>query len=80
MTCKICGDAAVYNYDLKQIICSACADGVAPKISRDEFDSRYWGDGDSAVPNATKREFYDDYLASKLNFDEYLKQTSVIGY
>ena len=74
--CRICGDEnANYNDSLKQIICSRCAEGTPMKITRQEFDERYWDSSDE-VPKSVKREFYEDYLSSVYAFDMYKQLTS----
>ena len=79
MTCKICGDenTATYRPSKRQTLCSGCNAGTPAKLSRPEFERRYWRAGDvSTVPECTRREFYSDYLCSNLSYAAYESSTS----
>jgi hypothetical protein len=46
------------------------------KLSREDFDKRYWNSKTEPLPPAsTRREFYADYVNSGLSFTEYKRQT-----
>lgn len=46
------------------------------KLTREQFETRYWGKGAATVPASTRREFYSDYRESGMAFDKYKASTS----
>ena len=76
--CAICGDESGVKYypGKYNALCPSCAVDTPDKIHRDNFNVAYWGKGWEDVPQSTRREFYDDYLASTCTLDEYIKQTT----
>lgn len=75
--CNICGhQEASYASHQRQVLCKACIKETPHKLSRADFDVKYWGDNVITVPASTRKEFYDDYLASKFCFDDYKKATT----
>lgn len=77
MYCKICGDENNISYrpGRRQVLCDTCAKDTPVKVSRSSFDRQYWGN-DPTVNESIKREFYEDYLASKNTLPEYIKATT----
>ncbi len=50
------------------------------KLTREEFDKRYWKDkGPENVPASTRREFYSDYRESGKSYRDYWEETTSIG-
>lgn len=50
------------------------------KLTREEFDKRYWQDeGPENVPASTRREFYSDYRESGKSYRDYWEETTSIG-
>lgn len=81
--CRICGDeaGAEYRPKARQTLCPSCAADTPAKVGRVEFDAAYWVDVDGKPaadeqPAAIRREFYEDYLASNLNLEQYIKRTT----
>ena len=50
---------------------------TAKRLTRAEFERRYWRGGANTVPAMTRREFYSDYLESGQSFAAYQRSTSV---
>lgn len=46
------------------------------KLTREDFEKRYWGKDAATVPAATRREFYSDYRESGMAFAKYKATTS----
>jgi hypothetical protein len=46
------------------------------KLTREQFEKRYWGAEAHTVPAMTRREFYSDYRESGQSFAAYKKSTS----
>jgi len=78
MYCRICGsEKDVKFYPAKrQSLCKWCAADTPSKLSRDEFEKRYWGAEVDTVPTFFRREFYSDYLASDCDMEKYIDQTT----
>jgi hypothetical protein len=50
---------------------------MSRRMTREEFDRRYWkSEGPENVPASTRREFYSDYKESGLSFAAYVRQTT----
>ena len=80
MQCSICGsDKAKYYVKQRQVLCRSCLADTPEKLSKSEFDQKYWGSPEE-VSSFIRIQFYDDYKASNLNFDDYKKQTTKINY
>ncbi len=47
------------------------------KLTREEFEKRYWGKDAHTVPYMTRKEFYSDYRESGLSFAAYKKSTTM---
>lgn len=77
MMCRICGtEKKVKFYPSKrQALCQYCAEDTPPKVGRESFEAKYWGAEVSNVPDAIRREFYSDYLASSCNVEQYMADT-----
>lgn len=76
MYCRICGDeTATYRPSKRQTLCDSCSKDTPVKVSRSSFDAQYWHN-DTSVLESTKREFYEDYLASECTLPEYIKATT----
>jgi hypothetical protein len=74
--CRICGaDGAKYQPRKRQALCAWCYGSTPNKLSRAEFDRRYWGSEWEGTPESIRREFYSDYLASSCTFTAYVKHT-----
>lgn len=76
MNCRICGtenNVQLYAGN-RGILCADCAADTPEKIGKAEFVRRYF-DGET-VSDFIAREFYDDFRASNLTFDEYKKATT----
>ena len=70
--CTVCANATD-----NAMMCDQCADETPDKMSRAEFDIKYWGVSDwGDVPECTRREFYSDYRVSKHTLDEYVLVTT----
>ncbi len=81
MFCNICGsedDIKIYPGKGWKRLCRSCAHETPIKFSRKHFDELYWvgRPGVDTVPQSTRREFYDDYLCSTLNFKDYVAHTT----
>lgn len=76
MYCKICGDEKNVKFYPKkrQNLCFSCSQDTPKKVSRENFDAKYWGKKEE-VSEGTKKSFYEDYLASKYTLKEYLDAT-----
>jgi hypothetical protein len=83
--CRICGDERGTEYRERSgmVLCKSCHREAPGKVCRAAFDQLYWpGASDDYrspdyVPESTRREFFDDYLASKCrSVEEYLRQTT----
>lgn len=79
MYCRVCGDKRNVQYRLgkRQSLCDSCNADTPVKVSRESFDKAYWKN-DPTVSQSTKREFYEDYLASECTLPEYIKQTTFV--
>jgi len=77
MMCRICGaEKKVKFYPSKrQALCPLCAEDTPSKVSRETFDTKYWGQEANSVPDAIRREFYSDYLASNCDVEQYMADT-----
>ena len=78
MYCRICGDEdRVKFYPAKrQSLCPHCAKDTPANVGREAFDAKYWATGDD-VPQAIRRDFYEDYLASRhSSVAKYLEATT----
>ncbi len=67
MHCKICGtenQTVRYRNAQRQTLCSFCVKGMPAKMDREAFDNLYWNGRPQDEPEAIRREFYEDYLAS----------------
>jgi hypothetical protein len=69
MYCRICGDESSVEYRdrSRMFLCASCHADTPRKATREEFDRVYWGQGPEAdsVPEGTKRDFFEDYKASR---------------
>lgn len=77
--CRVCGseDGVKHYPDQRMHLCKSCLEGTPPKISKQEFDAKYWSDVKYGhVGEGMKREFYEDYLTSKHTFEEYVYKTT----
>ena len=77
MICQVCGDSPAERHPSKrQRLCPSCAADTPRKIGRDAFDRAYWhGEGDPP-PEATKADFYEDYLRSSHTLKSYIATTT----
>lgn len=78
MECKICGSEikVTYRYSKYQALCDLCNKETPRKMSRREFDGKYWTNEELLVPEFIKKEFYSDYLGSTETFHQYKRSTS----
>ena len=77
MNCVICGDKqAWYRHEKFQTLCGSCCRDTPDKVDRQTFDVEYWGHDFLSVPTITRKEFYTDYLASRLTVREYKASTT----
>ena len=77
MSCRVCGHSvAEFRPRSGLVLCQACHADTPAKVGRQEFDRRYWGADLLQVPEATRREFYSDYLHSACTLDRYIAETS----
>lgn len=80
MYCRICGDEreVAYRPAKRQTLCASCNRETPAKVGREYFDAHYWvsDDPSEGKPNEMiRREFYADYLASNMTFEEYVEST-----
>jgi hypothetical protein len=77
MYCRICGneEGAIHRPRRRQVLCASCSSDTPAKVARARFDRAYWNGSDD-VPEAIKREFYSDYLASTHTLAEYIEATT----
>ncbi len=80
MQCRICGEerGVSYHADKRQTLCAFCAADTPSKVGGNQFDRLYWGVEFGTVPESTRREFYDDYLASTHNVPDYIRATTSV--
>ena len=81
MHCRICGETStrqdvIYRERQRQTLCRVCAAQTPRKVGRKVFDLAYWGTDQYEVTDATKREFYADYLASTNTLADYVASTT----
>ena len=83
--CRVCGDENGTRFYVakRQVLCPSCAADTPPKCSRARFDSLYWGaSSDPAspdyVPASIRAEFYEDYLRSSYNLEDYIARTTSV--
>ena len=78
MYCRICGDESNIKYYVskRQSLCPSCAKDTPAKVGRESFDRKYWAKDDDC-PEAIRREFYADYLASSHgSIESYIEATT----
>lgn len=77
MYCRICGDETNVKYypAKRQSLCRHCAKDTPAKVSFETFCKAIF-QGDEECPHAIKRDFYDDYKASRDTLKEYAKAIS----
>lgn len=77
MYCRVCGDLKNVSFARRigKPLCAYCAKGIPEKVTRDEFEERFWGEELKNVPASTRGEFYEEYLLSTYTVDEYIDQT-----
>jgi hypothetical protein len=70
LKCSICGDRGgiVYRSRKRQMLCDPCDRKCPDKISRAEFDARFY-DNPMEVGEPVKMQDYKDYLFSIATFD-----------
>ncbi len=74
--CKVCGDEnSRYRVGKRQSLCDSCNAETPRKVSREEFDKKFWS-VPNAIPESVKTEFYDDYKTFSCTVQEYIKQAS----
>ena len=78
MACRICGDEQGRWYEAqRQSLCVSCLADTPAKVEKGLFDRLYWGDDWQSVRYVTRRDFYEDYLASTVgDVSVYLAQTT----
>ncbi len=78
MYCRVCGDSRNVRFysSKRQALCAACAKETPAKVGREAFDRQYWGGEAGTVPEAIKREFYSDYVASTHDLPDYIEHTA----
>jgi ribosome-binding protein aMBF1 (putative translation factor) len=67
MYCRICGDetSTAFRARSGMILCPSCHEDTPAKVSRTEFELDYWEGQAETVPTAIRREFWEDYRASR---------------
>ena len=79
--CRICGvEGAEYRRRSHLFLCKPCAESTPRKMSRPNFDKKYWGAGFRSVPLSIRKEFYDDYRKSSSTYIEYVESTTYQTY
>jgi uncharacterized Zn finger protein (UPF0148 family) len=79
MHCRICGDetATAYRPRSGLILCPSCHEDTPAKVDRETFDRDYWDGQAETVPPAIRREFWEDYRASRYSsVADYLSATT----
>jgi hypothetical protein len=90
MYCRICGtendskNKVEYHFPQRQALCQHCLKGVPAKVSLSQFVFAYFGKdyfhndhiSRSNSKHVIAKEFYEDYLASKYNLEQYIKATT----
>jgi hypothetical protein len=81
MYCRVCGDdgeTVKYRSGKHQSLCRWCNRDTPRKVTREEFERVYWAGppGIETVPHSTRRDFWEDYLASECTLAEYVEQTT----
>lgn len=75
MECQICGKEGSTRRPAKILrLCDDCDRSTPEKLPREVFDALYWA-GDAGVKERVRKEFYQDYLTSDLDFGRYLERT-----
>ena len=65
MSCQICGaERSAYRERSRMRLCVGCHKDTPTKSDRGTFDRQDWGAAWQTVPEAIRREFYDDYRHS----------------
>ena len=77
MYCRICGDENNVSFagGNRGFLCPSCKAETPAKVGFDAFCRAYFK-GDDDCPDATKREFYDDYRASTNTLADYMRLTT----
>ena len=77
MYCKICGTEYKVKFRPSKLqnLCEFCNKETPKKMSKHNFDKKYWGKDFESVPQSVRSEFYSDYLASSNTFKKYLEET-----
>jgi ribosome-binding protein aMBF1 (putative translation factor) len=67
MYCRICGDetATAYRDRSRMVLCPSCHEDTPAKVGRAEFELDYWEGQAETVPPGIRREFWEDYRASR---------------
>lgn len=76
MVCQICGcPDADRKPDKLLRLCRGCDASTPDKIEQPVFDALFWAGHDPKPKERIRREFYEDYLTSDLDFHGYLVAT-----
>jgi hypothetical protein len=78
-SCKICSHSpASFRAKKRQVLCDYCDEGTPTKVSRQEFDEKFWMDP-TQVPTSVRKNFYSDYLGSGSDLGGYIVCTSLVS-
>lgn len=76
MICQICGcPDAERKPDKLLRLCKGCDASTPDKVPQPVFDMLYWAGHSPKPKERIRKEFYEDYLTSDLDFGGYLEAT-----
>ena len=77
-SCKLCSHSpASFRVKKRQTLCDYCDEAMPVKVSREEFDAKFWMDP-VQIPTSVRKNFYSDYLSSDSDLGGYIICTTTV--